>query len=126
MVLNSFTSEKFSAIHLRKESFDVVFVYLSAGCKKNEIFCQLQQWIDKERPTTIMGDFNINYEKEDKFISAMEKIGFTQMIQESTCDTGSIIDHIYINNAMKSLEVSIEKDSAYYTDHDIITIHIKK
>ena len=126
MVLNSYSSDKFSAIHLREETFDVVFVYLSAGCKKNEIFGQLQQWIDNERPTTIMGDFNINYEKEDKFITAMEKIGFTQMIQESTCDTGSIIDHIHINNAMKSLEVNTEKDCAYYTDHDIITINIRK
>ena len=92
----------------------MVFVYLSAGCKKNEIFCQLQQWIDNERPTTIMGDFNINYEKGDRFITAMEKIGFKQLIQESTCDTGSVIDHLYTNDAMKSLEVNIQKDSAYY------------
>ena len=126
IILNSFTSDKFSAIHLSKETFDVVFVYLSAGCKKDEILCQLKQWIVNEKPTTIMGDFNINYKKEDKFIKSLEKMGFSQLIEESTCDTGSIIDHIYINDAMKLLDINIQKDSAYYSDHDIITINIPK
>ena len=48
------------------------------------------------------------------------------MIQESTCDTGSVIDHIYVNDAMKLLDINIQKDSAYYSDHDIITINIPK
>ena len=73
-----------------------------------------------------MGDFNIEYQKDDKLIKSLEKIGFAQMIQESTCDTGSLIDHIYVNKALKSLDISTHRDSAYYSDHDIITINIPK
>ena len=106
--------------------FDVIFVYLSAGCNKEEVFRQLESWIERERPTTIMGDFNIEYQKGNKLIKSLEKIGFAQMMQESTCDTGSLIDHIYVNEALKSLGISTQRDSAYYSDHDIITINIPK
>ena len=124
--LNSFASDKFSAIHLHTVKFDIIFVYLSAGCNKEEIFSQLESWIERERPTTIMGDFNIEYQKGDKLIKSLEKIGFAQMMRESTCDTGSLIDHIYVNEALKSLGISTQRDSAYYSDHDIITINIQK
>ena len=113
-------------MHLRTEKFDVIFVYLSNGCNKEDIFCQLEAWIENERPTTIMGDFNIEYQNEDKLIKSLEKIGFAQMMQESTCDTGSLIDHIYVNTALKLLNISTQRDSAFYSDHDIITINIPK
>ena len=111
---------------MRTVRFDVIFVYLSAGCNKEEIFSQLESWIERERPTTIIGDFNIEYQNEDKLIKSLEKIGFTQMMQESTCDTGSLIDHIYVNTALKLLDISTQRESAFYSDHDIITINIPK
>ena len=38
----------------------------------------------------------------------------------------SLIDHIYVNDAMKDQGVSTEIDTAYYSDHDIISLNILK
>ena len=48
------------------------------------------------------------------------------MIQKATCDTGSLLDHIYINNALQNLEFFIEQSAAYYSDHDIVSLYVKK
>ena len=53
-------------------------------------------------------------------------MGFEQQIKEPTCQTGSLIDHIYVNSAMKNKKVFTETDSAYYSDHDIISLYIPK
>ena len=42
------------------------------------------------------------------------------------CDTGSTLDHIYVNNAMKMKGITTEIDAAYYSDHDIISLNIPK
>ena len=73
-----------------------------------------------------MGDFNIGYDNDDKFIQSLGKMGFIQLIHEPICDTGSIIDHIYVNQALKTFDISIELTSVFYSDHDIITLHVSK
>lgn len=124
--LNSVTSTKYSGIHLRNDKFDSIFLYLSSGCNKEQIFNLLESWIDNSRPTTIMGDLNIDFDKNDKFVKSLESIGFEQLIQDSTCITGSLIDHIYVNIALKSLNVITKRTSVYYSDHDVITLNIPK
>ena len=122
----SIATEKFSSIHLRFPKFDVISMYLSSGCNKEEIFVHLETWIDSSRPTAIMGDFNINYSRDNKLIQSIEKLGFLQLIQEPTRVSGSLIDHIYVNEALKLLGVFTQQDSAYYSDHDMITLYIRK
>ena len=73
-----------------------------------------------------MGDFNIDFSKDDKLVKSLEQIGFEQLINESTIDTGNLIDHIYVNEGLKALNISTQKDSAFYSDHDVITLHIPK
>ena len=124
--MNSFASEKFSFIHQRHGESDVIFVYLSSGCNKEEVFCHLKARIDIERPTAIIGDFNIDSRKNDKFIKALENTGFVELMKESTCDTGSWIDHIYINEPLRLLDTSVQRESVYFSDHDIITLYIPK
>ena len=49
-----------------------------------------------------------------------------QQIKEPTCQTGSLIDHIYVNNSMKLKEVFTGIDAVYYSDHDTISLYIPK
>ena len=56
----------------------------------------------------------------------MMSIGFTQLINEPTCDTGSIIDHVYVNEAMQAQSISTEIDPVHFSDHDIISLYIEK
>ena len=125
-LLNSITSDKYSLIHLRTCKFDAIFVYLSSGCDKDDVSQLLETWIDQGVPTTIMGDFNIDFCQNDKLVKSLGRIGFEQLIKESTIDTGNLIDHIYVNEGLKSLNISTQRDSAFYSDHDVITLHIPK
>ena len=128
-VVNSVSSNIFSAIHFRTAKFDAIFVYWSSGCRKQEetdILSLLETWIVKDRPTTIMGDVNMNFSQDCKLNTFLERKGFKQLIKEATFETGSLIDHIYANEELRALDISTEQCSAYYSDHDIITILIPK
>lgn len=124
--LNKVESSSYSAIHVRTNKFDSIFLYLSADCNKEDICQLLESWIDKGVPTSIMGDVNINFSRSCSFTRFLEQEGFQQMIQKPTCDTGSLIDHIYVNKPLQNLEIWIDQCAAYYSDHDIVTLYIKK
>lgn len=123
---HSVSSNFFSAIHLRTEKFDVIFVYISSNCDKQEIFGLMADWIENERPTTIIGDVNMDFRKDCKIAKFLEEKGFQQLIKKATCVTGSLIDQVYANQALMSCNVETEQCSVYYSDHDIITIYIPK
>ena len=36
------------------------------------------------------------------------------------------IDHIYTNEALEKRGFSIENSAAYYSDHDVVSIYVKK
>ena len=124
--LNSVTSDTFSAITLRTEKFDTIFLYISSGCSKIEVFKYLEKCIDKERPTAIMGDTNMDFLKECKLNEFLENKGFQQLVQCATRDSGTLIDQAYANEALRSLDITTEQCGAYYSDHDVITISIPK
>ena len=128
-VQNKVVSEIFSAIHLRTEKFDVIFVYWSSNCKKEEvgeILSCLGTWIKNQIPTIIMGDVNMTFTKDCALNQFLEPKGFQQLIHEPTCETGNVIDHIYINEPLKSFNFFTQKSSAYYSDHDVISIYVEK
>ena len=62
-LLNSVSSKTASAIHLQTEVFDVIFVYLSSDCNRDELFGLLDTWVQNERPTLIMVDVNMDFLK---------------------------------------------------------------
>ena len=73
-----------------------------------------------------MGDINIDYSENCKFTKFLKTKGYQQLIQKATCNTGSLIDHIYVNESLRSLNISISQCSAHYSDHDIISLYVPK
>ena len=129
LVVNSVKSEIFSAIHYRTVNFDAIFVYWSSGCTReetNEILSLLKSWIIKERPTVIMGDMNLDFSEESKVNKFFQGEGLCQLITKSTCETGSLLDHIYTNEQLKKLGITTQQCCSYWTDHDTISIFIPK
>ena len=127
-VVNSVSSAIFSAIQYRAEEFDVIFLYWSksTAAETSEVLELLESWVVKNRPTAILGDFNKVYSEDSKVNKFLMNIGFQQMVTKATCETGNLIDHIYVNEALRSLNVSTEQCAAYYSDHDIISLYIPK
>ena len=85
-------------------------------------------WIEKDVPTALMGDVNENLGvmKIRPFNKKMSSLEFEQLIKNVNCDTGSTIDHIYVNKSMILKGITADIDAAYYSDHDIISLNIPK
>ena len=85
-------------------------------------------WTEENVSTAIIGDVNENQSKLKlhPFANKMTSMGFEQQIKEPTCQTGSLIDHIYVNEAMKKHNIFTQIDAAYYSDHDMISLLIPK
>ena len=122
------SKETYSAIFMKTKDFHVIFLYLSSNYDKNCLFALLDIWIEKDVPTAVLGDVNEDLLKMKKiaFEKKMAKKGFHQLIKEPTCVTGSLIDHIYVNDAMKARGISTAIDSAYYSDHDQLSLFVQK
>merc|ERR1712062_320255 len=92
-------NETYSAILFKTMDFNIVFLYLSSNCKKDDLFTLLDSWIEKEMiPTAIMGDMNEKFLAGEKlkkastrFVSMMTIRGFHQLIKEPTHRDGNII-----------------------------------
>ena len=119
------SSDSYSIIKIEIFGIDIFFVYVSQKCDRKVFISQLFDLLNSSKPTVIMGDFNEKYCKTSKMSTDLEKQSFSQLITAPTHDKGNLIDHIYVNGLLSEREPFIEKNSAYYTDHDIITIYIK-
>ena len=109
--------------------FHIIFLYLSQNYNKEDLAIILETLIEADVPTAVIGDINENLNKlskSTKFEKMMKEKGFNQLIKEPTYDSGSIIDHIYVNHAMSDKEVFTQVNAAYYSDHDIISLYIPK
>ena len=122
------SSKTYSAIMFKTRQFHIIFLYISSNYDKNDLFALLHMWIEKDTPTAVMGDVNENLGgmRIRPFMKKMYSLGFEQLIKNVTCDTGSTLDHIYVNDAMKLKGITTEIDAAYYSDHDIISLNIPK
>ena len=125
-VNHSFASENISAIHLTTNRFDIIFLYLSNGFSKEDLFHLLDSWIENKTPTAIMGDVNWKYSEDNKMKRYMENKGFKQLIDKATCDSGSLLDHLYVNQSLSTMNVFSRQTPTYYSDHDVLSLYIPK
>ena len=121
-----YSSDSFSIIKIEIFGIELVFVYVSQNCDRKVLVSQLFDHMNPTKPTVIMGDFNEKYCKTSNMSRDLERRNFSQLISTPTHDRGNLIDHVYVNGLMSEREYFIEKNAAYYTDHDITTLYIKK
>ena len=116
--------EKFQASKFTHDEIDVICLYRSQITDSIHLLEELAKLVDVQRPTLIMGDFNICYKENsyNKLIQGLLNLGFSQLMQEPTHIRGRTIDHAYVLDPNRQLRLSIERYSPYYTDHDAICI----
>ena len=120
------SSSSFSAILVSNEYFDIMSVYISQGQNHNRLCEEMEDFIKVDKPMAVMGDMNMKIDANNPFQKLLLKRGFHQLLSEPTFDNGSLIDHIYVNQKLLSLGCTVNKKSVYYSDHDAISILIKK
>ena len=89
-----------------------------------DVLTILEDWIIPDVPTTVIGDMNWNWEEGSTHLMKqfLEDKGFQQMIRRATHDKGNCIDHLYLNQKLLDLQPKVEQQSAYFSDHDILTM----
>ena len=118
-------NDSLSMIIFTHHDIVAVFLYRSQNCDEYQLCLALENIIVENVPIVIMGDVNIDAQQESVLTTYLSGKGFAQQIQKPTCDTGSILDHVYVNKEMKVFPLKIKQRSVYYSDHDIISLHIK-
>ena len=117
-------TEKFQANKFQHIDVDLICLYRSQIGNSITLLQDLTKLIDTRRPTMIVGDFNCCYRENihNKLVQGLLNLGFKQLIHEPTHIQGRTIDHAYLLDPQKTLRVSIERYSPYYSDHDAIGI----
>ena len=120
------TKDKVSLIKIITDEFDVLFLYASNGCDQKHLCSLLEESMDMDNATAVLGDFNIEYQTNSKLKQFMDSKKCSQLIKHPTFDSGSLIDHVYINEKMGQFGVKSFQHSVYYSDHDYVSILIRK
>ena len=121
-----FSTEKCSLIQVFFQDINIIAIYLSKNCNQEEFCNFLLQLFSLEQPTLVLGDFNISANSDSYIKTFFEKSGFSQIIEHPTHDSGSLIDHIYVNKHLSDRKLECHQNSVYYSDHDMITLLIEK
>ena len=120
-------SNSYSAILLKTHHFTIIFLYLSNNYDKTSVFTLLDKWIEVKTPTAVIGDVNENIlAGNSQCENFMRGKGFYQMVDQPTRHSGTLIDHIYVNDALDQIGFSTQVDACYYSDHDIISMYVTK
>ena len=115
---------------------EVVIVKLDTGCIPVYIIsayrspqCSVAAWISEmqhllslylSQKVCVVGDMNedIIVESPTPIHKMFTGLGFTQHVNTPTCDSGTLIDHIYTSN-MVNHNIVTEVLDCYYSDHDV-------
>jgi len=104
-----------------------VFIYKSPSCSMTTLiatFHMIAQEVDLNKPLNIIGDLNINAAdtRNAELLAKLENVTLTsQIINESTTNTGSILDLTFTN--MPDVNFSVIENT--WSDHKIIYIYHK-
>ena len=106
-----------------REDIEIINVYRSQECK--DFQDKLKFVVDISRPTVICGDTNIDISKDrgKSFVEFMEKLGFTQLVTQPTHDRGGLLDHVWVTADLVD-KARVNQSAVYFSDHDILTIHL--
>ena len=121
------TEDTFQISKYSHPDIDVICAYRSSTDKLDKIVTKIENLLNKEKVTIIVGDFNVCYLKKpsNKISRTLESLHFRQLVNEPTHEEGGCIDHLYFY-APATIETDylLEIVPAYYSDHDCLYLHL--
>ena len=113
-------------VRLSSPQLDVISVYKSSSHSRRQLIRDMEELIDPEKATFVVGDFNIDNSKEDSLTGELEGMGFNSLINVATHVNGGHLDHAYFRDQAGLWQITVERFAPYYSDHDLITAVFKK
>ena len=113
-------------IKMSSPELDIFAVYKSQGYSCRELVKRMADLIDSSKSTYVAGDMNIDNAKDDSLAAEMSSLGFRSMVNAATYVKGSHLDHAYFRDTEEIWQITVERFSPFYTDHDMIAAVLKK
>ena len=109
---------------LTSDSRDIINLYRSSGANTASFLSHLNQLINLNKHTLVLGDFNICYNEEriNPVFQKLRSLGFKQLVQHATHIDGRLIDLVFSLCPGKEISYLVEQQAQYYLDHDLISI----
>ena len=113
-------------LRLSSPGLDIISAYKSTIHSRRQLIRDLEELIDPGKALFVTGDFNIDNSKEDSLAAELEGLGFKSMVNVATHVSGSHLDHAYFRDPEGLWQLTVERFSPYYSDHDLICGVLKK
>lgn len=125
-IIKTCSAEKMSAAVVKSDQGCCIYLYLSKGYDWQVLKDMLDDWIDSNVPTIVMGDVNWHWSDNGKnsMKAYMKSKKFDQIVKRATHEEGHIIDHVYISPHFQNDSVTLEQQSVTFSDHDLMSISI--
>ena len=110
------------------KDIEVISIYRSKDGDLMHMSEMVKEMTHLEAPQLVIGDFN--YCQMSTSSNSMRKYfeenQFHPLVKEPTHIEGNIIDQAHLRDIGRSLEISTELHSKYYTDHKGLAIIVKR
>ena len=119
-LIESIKKNLYSMMKIQIENKFIIFVYISKTANPTEYINDIETLLQNTDnfPTVLIGDVNWHYKQQSHPMKKyMLDKNYEQLVQKPTHDDGNIIDHVYINQLMKDMNVQIFQKPVIYSDH---------
>ena len=113
-------------VKMSSPELDIFAVYKSQSYSWRELVRRMEDLMDSSKSTYVAGDFNIDNSIDDSLATQMSALGFRSMVNAATHVKGGHLDHSYFRDTKGIWQLTVERFSPFYTDHDMLAAVLKK
>ena len=121
--------EKYQMLSIIDGSLQLIMVYLSSNCSKDEVVKGLKVLLRQDLNSIIVGDVNFYKDEKNELTKHLASKHFQQLVDTPTHDSTSTtsartIDHYYVSKDTVD-KIVLRLHFPYYSDHDALCLSVK-
>ena len=104
-----------------------MLLYRSPSSSLARFFSRLKNLLsDRHIIDIVLGDFNIDILNNTNINLQNVLSNYTLLVNEATHISGSLLDHVYVNNeTLQNFSVDKNKISIYFSDHHLVKVKLQ-
>ena len=104
--------------------FIILLLYRKISQPLETFFDYLQYFLEANTVHFVVGDFNIDALTGNPRLQTILS-SYTQVVNEPTHQSGSLLDHIYVKNTIfEKFSISTSTINIYFSDHDAVRLKV--
>ena len=105
---------------LSTPELDIFAIYKSKTHSNSQLVRSIRNMMDPNKATFVAGDFNVDNSTDDSLSRELTSLGFNSCVHAATHVRGGHLDHAYFRDSNRTWQLTVERISPYYTDHDLL------